>query len=78
MFGDEIIMEPVEEKLANSCSTVDLHNSYAATASYNYDIDEERDEYMNGDDNCWRSCSRLVLIECNIFIFDAKFAKNWH
>ena len=45
-FGDEVVMEPVEEVLVNNCKIVDPHYTY--TAGNEFDSDDETDECVDG------------------------------
>ena len=47
-FGDDIVMEQVEEDLVKSCSVLDLHYTY--TAPSQDDSDDEINDYMEFDD----------------------------
>lgn len=49
-FGDETVMEPVEEALVRSCSVLNPHYTVTATKTQD-DSDDEMDEYMDGDDD---------------------------
>ena len=44
-FGDDIVMEPVEEILVKSCSVLDPHYTYTAPKQNDSD-----DEYIHGND----------------------------
>ena len=47
-FGDDIVMEEVEEDLVKSCSVLELHYTYTAPSQDN--SDDEINEYMELDD----------------------------
>ena len=49
-FGDETVMEPVEEALVRSCSVLNPHYTVTVTKTQD-DSDDEIDEYMYGDDD---------------------------
>ena len=49
-FGDETVMEPVEEALVKSCSVLNPHYTVTAAKTQD-DSDDEIDEYMDWDDD---------------------------